>query len=77
MQTKKGSAFEVFCNMATGFIVSWILTYWFFPTFFGLELSGGEAWSITVVYTVVSVIRSYIWRRIFNWFIVRKEIRNG
>ncbi len=77
MQTKKGSLFEISCNMASGFIVSWMLTLWFFPTFFNLNLTVTHAWSITFVYTVVSVIRSYCWRRVFNWFIVRKELSDA
>jgi len=73
MQTRKGSLFEVFCNVGTGFIVAWCLTAYLFPTWFGLELNAGQSWLITFIYTVVSVIRSYIWRRIFNYFIVKRS----
>ncbi len=72
-QSKKGSLLEVTLNMLTGFLVAWTLTYWFFPKYFGLTLSGGESWVITAVYTVASVIRSYVWRRVFNAYIIRQE----
>lgn len=74
MQTRKGNLFEVCCNTATGFVVAWSLTQWLFPTVYHLNLNYGQSWTITFIYTVVSVIRSYIWRRIFNFFIVKKGV---
>lgn len=73
MQTKKGSLFEVICNVGTGFVVAWGLTQWLFPTVYHLELSCLQSWTITFTYTIVSVVRSYVWRRVFNYFIVRRE----
>ena len=75
MQTKIGSIFEVLCNTLTGFAVAWLLTHHLFPTYFDLELTISQSWIITVIYTLVSIIRSYIWRRIFNYFILKREIQ--
>jgi hypothetical protein len=67
MQSRRGSIFEVTMNIFTGFIVSWILTY-YLMLWFGYSMTVSRAWSITSIYTVVSIIRSYFWRRIFNKF---------
>ena len=67
MQTKKGSMTEVLLNTFSGFIISLILTYNLLPQF-GFEVTGNQSVMITAIYTVVSVIRSYLWRRCFNRF---------
>lgn len=65
MQTRKQSLLESFLNVVTGFVVAWTVTVYLLPVY-GYEVSTGEAWEITMVFTVVSVIRSYLWRRFFN-----------
>lgn len=70
MQTRKGSVLEQLCNVGSGFIVS--LIYWQFAvvpqlnTLHGQELSFLFNLWITIQFTVISVIRGYIWRRYFN-----------
>jgi hypothetical protein len=61
MQSKKSSVMEVSANTASGFIVSYIVTASLLPS-----LSDMSALSITLIYTVVSLVRSYVWRRFFN-----------
>ena len=65
MQSRFWSAIEVFLNIGTGFIISWILTLMVLPMF-GFPVQKGQAFFITTIYTVVSVVRSYFWRRVFN-----------
>jgi len=36
------------------------------PLLLNTEVSGGEALEVTVVYTAISLVRSYLWRRYFN-----------
>jgi hypothetical protein len=71
MQSRKHSIFEQFCNVGSGFVVS--LIYWnlaIIPQIEGQELSLGLNTWITLQFTVISVIRGYVWRRYFN----RREI---
>jgi hypothetical protein len=77
MQTKSGSLFEAICNTMSGFCIAWCLTQWMFPTIYGLELKPYQSLTITTIYTVISIFRTFLWRRIFNYFIVKKEIKNG
>ena len=62
-QTKLESAIEVFFNYASGFLIAY-LTY----AFIVLPdpwLKNSPFW-VTTLFTVVSVIRSFLWRRFFN-----------
>jgi hypothetical protein len=68
MQTAGGSLLEITLNIGTGMIISWIVTIYLLP-FWGYAPSPQAALEITVLYTVISVIRSYVWRRVFNHFI--------
>ena len=62
-QSKLESWVEVFFNYATGFIVAW-LTYAFI-VMPNLWLKNSPFW-VTVLFTVISVFRTFFWRRFFN-----------
>jgi hypothetical protein len=66
-QSRKGSAFEAFVNIAVGLIVSVIANHLVFPLF-GFVPSLGQNIAITAIYTAISFIRSYCLRRVFNYF---------
>ena len=61
MQSKSKSIQEVSLNTTSGFIVSLIVTNALYPF-----LNILSPITITLIYTVVSLVRSYIWRRLFN-----------
>ena len=64
-QSRTHSALESAAGTAIGFIVSWAAT----PpilALFGHEASAGQAFGITCIYTVLSLVRSYAVRRAFN-----------
>lgn len=64
-QSRSMSALEVGCNYAAGFIIAWLLAYFLLP-YWGFEKSASASMSVTIIFTVVSVCRSYVCRRIFN-----------
>jgi hypothetical protein len=66
MQKRNHSVWEAALNASSGVAVSFILSLVVFPVF-GFQASVGQAFSITMIYTVVSIVRSYFWRRLFNW----------
>src|SRR5271155_2776291 len=73
MQTKRQSAIEVITGTTVGLIVSWVIgQYWIYPEF-GWHPSMTQNFLMTSSFTVVSIIRSYLWRRLFNWFVACKE----
>lgn len=64
-QTRLQSLAEVHASTAIGFLVSWAATppiLWAF----GYQAGAGKALGITLVYTVLSLVRSYLVRRLFN-----------
>lgn len=67
MQTHKESIIEAIANTGSGVVISWLLTMWMFRT------DAAQSLNIVMVYTAVSVARSYFWRRIFN----KKQSRKG
>ena len=60
------SAVESACNIGSGMFIAWLVTLYMLPLLLSTEVSGGEALEVTVVYTAISLGRSYLWRRYFN-----------
>lgn len=65
MQTRLESFIEANINTFIGFIISYILAYTVLPLY-GVERSLWISFQITIIYTIVSIIRNYIIRRFFN-----------
>lgn len=74
MQTRVGSAIEVALNILVGFSVNWIANLYILPLY-GFEITGGQAFSMGLIFTVISIVRSYVIRRWFNGlrFFTHKE----
>jgi hypothetical protein len=64
-QTRIGSLIEVLFNIAIGFAINWVANLWILPLY-GFQITGGQAFSMGLIFTVISVVRSYIVRRWFN-----------
>lgn len=65
-QSKAESFVEACLNTASGFVVSLIVWRWIVAPAFNLPIGWDMNLAITGVFTVVSVARSYLWRRFFN-----------
>lgn len=66
-QLKKHSALEASLNTASGFIISYSAGFLIFPLL-GWNLDYKQNFMAVGLYTIISVVRSYIWRRIFNYY---------
>ena len=64
-QTKLVSLIEVFLNIGSGFILS-LFVWQILAGFYGIPMPLSRNVEITTIFTVVSITRSYIWRRFFN-----------
>jgi len=64
-QTKLESLAEVIINVVIGWIIGLATQLLVFPIF-GIHISFGDQFWISVVFTVVSIARGYIIRRWFN-----------
>ena len=70
MQTKKGSLSEVVISTLIGFLVSLFLINSILP-YYGFLITTGQSVEITLIFTIVSIIRAYFVRRFFNLFIIK------
>ena len=66
MQTKLGSFIESLLNTASGFLLSYLSWVFVLPLLFGIKTSPTTGIGVTAFYTVLSIGRCYVWRRIFN-----------
>jgi hypothetical protein len=65
MQTKKRSLVESVTNTVAGFMVSLAIQLIIYPTM-GIPVRFSQNLFITLVFTVASIARGYVIRRIFN-----------
>lgn len=65
MQSRIGSFVEAWANVGIGFGVAWLSNLIVLPLF-GLRVGAGKSFCIAIVFTGISLIRSYLVRRFFN-----------
>lgn len=65
-QTKLGSFAEAWANIAVGFTINYVANLAILPLFGFTSLTPGKNFLIGVLYTVISLVRSYVLRRWFN-----------
>lgn len=64
-QSRLGSMVEAVTNVAIGFGINWTANIIVLP-WFGFNVTGAQAFGIGVVFTGISLARSYLLRRAFN-----------
>jgi hypothetical protein len=64
-QTKLGSWLEAWANIAVGFAINWVANMLVLPVF-GFNVTARTAFNIGLVFTAISLVRSYVLRRVFN-----------
>lgn len=65
-QTKLGSLYEALINVAIGFGINYVMNLVILAGIMGLPISLVDNLWIGLMFTVVSVARSYVIRRYFN-----------
>lgn len=64
-QTRLGSLIEAVTNTVIGFAINYVANLLIFPLF-GLHISLSANFAMGCIYTLISVVRSYVLRRWFN-----------
>jgi hypothetical protein len=64
-QTRLGSFIEAWANILVGFGINWVANILILPLF-GFNITWGAAFWMGVVFTGISLVRSYVLRRWFN-----------
>jgi hypothetical protein len=65
MQTKKESLIEACVNTGVGFFTTLLFSYPIYY-YFGVKINAGQMAGVTILFTFISIVRSYIIRRWFN-----------
>ena len=65
-QSKTGSLVEAFANIVIGFAVNYTANLIILPMFGFSGLTARIAFEIGLVFTIISLVRSYVLRRVFN-----------
>lgn len=65
VQTKRSSLFEAIVNTAIGYVIAWVASLMFFR-FAHIEMSLHDLWWYTWFMTVISILRSYFVRRMWE-----------
>lgn len=65
MQTRKWSVIEALTNVSVGFVVSLVSQLVIFHLY-GIRLALMDNIAITLWFTLISIVRSYVLRRAFN-----------
>ena len=65
MQTRKQSLFEAWTNIAVGMGIAFVGQLIVFPAL-GIEVRLSQNIAITICFTVISLCRQYLLRRLFN-----------
>ena len=65
VQSRRSSAVESFVNISVGLALAVITQRIVFP-WYGIEARVSQNISIAIIFTIVSFVRSYTIRRIFN-----------
>lgn len=65
MQSKKHSMLESVTNVAVGFVITLVFSP-FIYTLCGMKYTWGQLGWVTLIFTALSIARSYIIRRFFN-----------
>lgn len=73
-QTRLASLLEAKANVAFGYVVSVCAGQFIYPLF-DSSIGLTENMGITALFTLLSLARSYLTRRFFNWLQVRKVQR--
>lgn len=65
-QTRKGSFIESIANIIIGFSINYGVNIITLPLMWDPANPSGSAFRIGLVFTVISVVRSFVLRRVFN-----------
>jgi len=66
MQSKRESIVEQILNVGSGWLLAMLVWAFLISPIYNLDTSFGENIGITTMFTFISIVRGYFWRRYFN-----------
>ena len=77
MQTRTDSLMEALVNIAIGLVISTIANHFVIPGVLNVQMSVTQNLVISAIFTAISLVRSYVLRRLFNGRSVWRAIREA
>jgi hypothetical protein len=74
MQSKTFAAIETFVNVLVGWVIAMLLNGSVFPMF-GINIPMDVNLKVSVIFTIVAIIRGYSLRRFFNYLAMRNLVK--
>lgn len=71
-QSRRASLAEAWTNILVGFSINYVANLLIFPLF-GMHISLANNFLMGLIYTAISLARSYGLRRFYNWLMVRMQ----
>lgn len=71
MQRPLVSFLEQIINLGTGFVISVCVMMYVITPLFSLPLNAAQNINITIIFTAISILRGFLFRRLFNWLTIR------
>lgn len=65
-QRRRHSVAEAVMNTFSGLLISFAAGFVIYPAY-GYDIPAWEIGQITLIFTVISIGRGYVWRRFYNW----------
>jgi len=75
-QSKLESGVESVLNVGSGFLIAMVLWQFVAAPLWGYEVTIWDNLGLTSIFTGVSVLRGYVWRRFFEWRISKRKARH-
>lgn len=71
-QSRRASLAEAWTNILVGFSINYVANLLIFPLF-GMHISLANNFLMGLIYTAISLARTYGLRRFYNWLMVRMQ----
>ena len=75
MQSKRGSFAESVIGTGVGFMISLVAQLIVFPLY-GINIKLSENLQILIIFTLISIARQYVLRRVFNNITIKRMLAN-
>jgi hypothetical protein len=80
-QSRSDSFMEALVNILIGMVISTVANHWVIPQVLHVSMSLSQNLVIGVIFTAISLVRSYLLRRAFNgrspWSILKSAVSRG
>jgi len=73
VQSRKASLLEICLNVGTGYFLALATQALVFP-WFGVEVNLWEGAGLAGIFTAISILRGYVFRRAFNYFTEERTV---